>query len=533
MKKEFFKWLSEKGVFYALLLFSVLLLFTVKFYPSMDGPCHLYNSNLISHLLKGNITIINNYFILNKFPIPNWTSYLILSFFSSFLPAWLAEKILLLFYFVGLSLSFRFLIKQLCPDNIGLSVIIFPFTYSFLFHLGFYNYSLSFIFLFFALGYWLKFEEEESLRKYFVLFTTITLTYLSALLSFIFLGFCLGLFIIAYSIKSYSKGIDPRQIRKKLTKQLFLLLVISLPVLIFSAIFIKSTFFFPSNERHTIGELVKWLNDVRCIIVYDYDGEGKITEQFLHILIAIIAISLYIRFYKKDATNNISKFSKSDVFIIPILLTLICFFIVPNGANAGMMSDRFCLLAYMFFIVWGVSQPIPKRLVSFFVVLIVIFHLGLLMKRQNGALRGLDKDAKLIYDTSNYIEKNSIVLPVNMSENWIEPHFSNYLGVDKPMIILENYEASVGWFPVLWNTSKLPWIKLGQYESINGMKWTSNTTSTTTKQIDYVFLYGNTNKIKDPSWSELKIALDQYYTLVFSSENNYISLYKREKGISN
>ena len=201
IKKLFF----EKTIFYAVLAFSILLILMVKFYPSMDGPSHLYNSNLICHLLKGDSSVISNFFILNKTVIPNWTSYFILSLFNFFLPAWLAEKILLIIYLLGIAISFRLLIKQLNPINPSLSVLVFPFAYSFLFHLGFYNYSLSFIFLFFTLYYWLKNYEKENIFKYILLFVLLVFTYLSAIVTFFFLGFCLGLFIIAFAIKSHFK----------------------------------------------------------------------------------------------------------------------------------------------------------------------------------------------------------------------------------------------------------------------------------------------------------------------------------------
>jgi hypothetical protein len=161
-----------------------------------------------------------------------------------------------------------------------------------------------------------------------------------------------------------------------------------------------------------------------------------------------------------------------------------------------------------------------------FIILIIVFQVGLLFKRQNGTIIGLNKDATAIYNASEYIEANSIVLPVNMSDNWIEPHFSNYLGVDKPLIILENYEASLGWFPVKWNTRQMPRLKLGEFDAISGVHWLSNSESTQVKQIDYVFLYGNTKKINDPDWSELKSIINKSFKLVFSSSDNYIAIYK-------
>lgn len=65
----------------------------------------------------------------------------------------------------------------------------------------------------------------------------------------------------------------------------------------------------------------------------------------------------------------------------------------------------------------------------------------------------LNANAKTINETANHISDNPTVLPVNLSDNGLQPHFSNYLDIDKPMIILENYEANVPWFLLQWITS--------------------------------------------------------------------------------
>lgn len=521
------KLISERNIFILILVINCVFILAVRFYPSMDGPCHLYNSNLITHLIKGSQDGINNYFILNHAPIPNWISYFILSFFNSFLPAWGAEKILLIAYLIGLAVSFRLLIKQLCPENIGLSILILPFAYSFLFHLGFYNYSISFIFMFLTLYYWLKYQSDTSLKKYMLLFTLITLTYFSAILTFFFLGLTLGLFVLAFSINNYLNGNSLKKEAKAIIRELILLLIISSPALIFSAIFIGSTTYSTSGHRYSYGELITWVNDVRSIIVYNYTEERVITEQIMHIMIALVSVSLFLRFHKTGTLFSSRIYRRSDILLIPIALAFCFLFIIPDGSNAGMMSDRFCLMFFMLLVLWTVAQRLPPKVVTVFIAFIIVIHLGLLTKHHFGTIVKLSKDAETIYYSSGYIKENSVVLPVNMTDNWLEPHFSNYLGVDKPMIILENYEAQVGWFPVRWNTREMPRIKLCENDGINGIQWDSNINSTTIKQIDYVFLFGNTNKINDESWTELKIVLDQNFTLSYTTEDNYAAVYSR------
>src|SRR5437764_6641679 len=138
MFKNRLRWLNERTVFYTVLLFNIVLVCSIKFYPSGDGPVHLYNANIICHLLKGDSPLLNNFFMINKFPVPNWIEFFILSLFHFILPGWLAEKLFLLIYLSAICFSFRLLIKQLNNEHAYLSFLIFPFAFSFFFHMVFY-----------------------------------------------------------------------------------------------------------------------------------------------------------------------------------------------------------------------------------------------------------------------------------------------------------------------------------------------------------------------------------------------------------
>jgi hypothetical protein len=183
-------------------------------------------------------------------------------------------------------------------------------------------------------------------------------------------------------------------------------------------------------------------------------------------------------------------------------------------------------MIFMFFILWFASLKIPIKTIRVFVVLIIGFHFGLLFKHFNGVIRDLNKNAIAIEKAAIFIEKNSIVLPVNLSPGWIEPHFSNYLGVDKPLIILQNYQATLSWFPVQWNHKNLPDISLGELREINHFIWPSNPSSNTKRQIDYVFLYGELSAMVQLEWTALFKELESGYSLIYTSPDNYVKLYR-------
>jgi hypothetical protein len=516
---------ESKYLFYFVLLLNLVLLCFTKFYPSVDGPAHLYNSNILNHLIMGD-SALSEFYSVNIVPIPNWTSNFILSIFHIFMSAWLAEKLLFIIYVSGMALSFRFLIKELRPENISFSILIFPFIYSFLFHLGLYNFCFSFILFFTTLGFWLRNHASERVYNYFILFLLITITYFSNVLLFGFLGLTIGLYIFYFTYDNYINGKNISLAIRFGGRKLLFLLIVSVPSLIFLLIFYKSVTFFPSAHSYEGRELVKWINDARPFIVYDYVGEEIITEQFFHVLLILLAISF---FHKNRAKENgqFSIVGKADIILIPLIISIILFFCIPDGSSAGMMSDRYCLIIFIFILIWVVSRALPNKLNSFIIFFILVLHFGLLFKHLNATIKKLDSNAVSIQKTGEYINANNIVLPINLSDNWMELHFSNYLGVDKPMILLENYEASVDWFPIKWNYKKIPNILLGDRNSISGIHWISNSNSMNIRQIDNILLYGNMSNINNPNWKELKELLTSDFKLKYNSKNNYVMLYEK------
>ena len=95
------------------------------------------------------------------------------------------------------------------------------------------------------------------------------------------------------------------------------------------------------------------------------------------------------------------------------------------------------------------------------------------------------------------IEHNSIVLPLNYSDNprWI--HYSNYLGIDKPIVMLENYECNRGWFPLLWNLKAMPQTMIGDLDSDQPCIYPHGRGNQKQVKIDYIFVLGNMNSRTD------------------------------------
>lgn len=493
---------------------------TTRFYPTMDGAAHLYNSKLLEYLLNGD-NFLNQFYTLNSISTPNWLSHLIIAAISKLFPIWLAEKLLIIGYISGMAFSFRYFLKQVNPDSLYISLLIFPFSYTFLFYLGFYNFSISFIFLFFAIGYFIKNIESESYSKYLVLSALITLCYFSNILTYGFLGLTLGLLAIQYSLSNDYVSKSVRNVLFSVAKSLFSLLVASIPSLILQLIFLSNVTFFPTNEAYPPKELVKWILDVRSLIIYTYEDE-ILTQPMLIVVVALLVLSI----------RHISTAKKRNFFSLTLLiqtfLSAILLFLIPDGSGSGMMSHRYLIIFFFFVLLWVASIVVRNNLNRIILIVAISLHIGLLFKHYNGAIRGLNHNAEIIYNTSDYIDSNKIILPINLSDHWIEPHFSNYLGLKKPVLILENYEAGVGWFPVRWRLDELPNFHINGESSIGDLSWITNKNSAANTAIDYIFIYGNLSKLKEEKWNKLNIILANDFELEHETTEGYVLLYKRK-----
>ena len=525
----------EKVFFFAIAVLNLIPAFASEFFATMDGAAHLYNSRIITELLVNSNSALADFFSFNSIPVPNWTGHFILSLFNLFLPANYAEKILVIIYLIGLPYSFRYLVKKINPDNMLLSYFIFPFTYSFLFLLGFYNFSLALVFLFFTLGFWMDNEKKDFTKgSIFILFLLITLTYFSHAFVFAILLFLLAAHIV---FNNFFQHLDQLGLMfSNIFKRLKVLVIASfIPVLLF-LYYIYSTHTDTSNLSYVSPkELMEWLKNLRPLIVYNSVMEEAYTKKIVYLLALLCVIAVYDRINlilnrneKLSVANKIYKvikyfFALSDFWLIAAGAFLYLYFKLPDSdGNAGYVSVRLGLLFFLILILWLSSKKIPQWFSLTIISLLLFCHFSL-NNYYTTVLKDLGKMAFSCNSAAKQIAPGSIVLPLNYSDNWLVGHFSNYLGAEKPMIILENYECSAGYFPLKWNESKIPNLKLGTIHAteLSCTQWKSNPNNPE-KMIDYVFIFGNIESKTDPCNLQIKNVLLEHYTLIDNNEHTQL-----------
>ena len=397
-----------------------------------------------------------------------------------------------------LPVSFRYLIKAFIKPNCYLSFLIFPFTYSYLFQCGFYNFCFAFIPLFVTLGYWFRIDHRR-FRKGTVgiLFLLISCTYFAHGMIFGILCAFLAMDIVFHMVRA---KFSPELLKNEVIHKILALTIATVPSLILFAWTLSRVDFGSSGEKYPFHELLRWIYTLRPLVIFTTAEFGRtviLVLSFLGILIISLSVRIKSLFFSKPSEHDNQAWWRllrySDIFIAFALIVLWLFIKVPNGASAGMMSDRLILIFFMFLIVWLSIQTVPRWLVWVVFVLITGAHVSLLMERWKS--------------------------------------YSSFSDIaDKPLVLLDNYEPVRSTFPVVWNTDQMPAINFGNKTEIKDYWWMSGKKNTKFKKIDNILVIGDMSNLNGEKWKCVLMELSGSYTLISTDKVHFINLFGLKQG---
>src|SRR5262245_11115493 len=126
------------------------------YFPTRDGPSHLEGAQILLRWRQPDVVMLREWFAPAIQPAPNWLDHLALAALSLVVDPVVAEKVLVGTFVIGLPLAARRAFKAVRRDAGFLAVLTLPFTYTWLLHMGFYNFCLSLPLYFLAVASWLR-----------------------------------------------------------------------------------------------------------------------------------------------------------------------------------------------------------------------------------------------------------------------------------------------------------------------------------------------------------------------------------------
>jgi hypothetical protein len=415
-------------------------LYASYYFPSLDSPAHLYNAKLILELMQGDGFIVQHFYQFNPMVVPNWMGHALLAlFYLIFGEWWLAEKLMLVLYFVSLPLAVDYFIRTI-GGNRWWSFWSLPFLFSFVFSIGFYNYSLSIIFaLLFLSNSWKFFERQFSVKENLMLFLLLLMVYFSHGFTFLLTLFIWGASALPCLIIEWKKS---HSIKSLMYRYLKAVILIS-PLIVLYRMNTAYHSGIPTflERLDLMKDLFRW----RSLIVYH---EGK--EERWTVLMSVLTIALLILVFVR--TKFRFTLPQQRVILTAITLFMLFFLLPDNTGSAGFISVRIQGWLALMTIVFLSVSTVPSRLALGTTIFMLVAHFALV----NFHSRVVHKDGRLLEQCAvaqQYIPAHSVLHFEDLSRDWRFQHFSNFIALQsKDVACTENYEANVDYFPLCFQS---------------------------------------------------------------------------------
>ncbi|MFO8128999.1 MAG: hypothetical protein R6T99_03730 [Bacteroidales bacterium] len=523
------KGLVNDLIFLVFLVASIIPFLTVRYVPCLDAPQHLNTSNVIVNLLHSN-ALFQEYFSINDYPVGYWSGHFILSLFNAFLPDWLAEKILIVSYILFISLSFRYLIISIAGKPSPLMILIFPFAFTGLFLMGYYNYNIAYIFVFLIFGFWIRNHQRFTFKKGVLFALFFLLLYLSHAVVFALTGFCLALYVLFRFILAWYRSDHKKTVFREYVTRVLIILAAALPSVVlwfFYYLRVRSVAGDWPTEQYSFGELMGFLWDIRNMIGFHYDDEVRITHWLSGILLFLL-LFLLVRFFvrgKGKGKREGSRGLKHIEWLFLFVTFLVFYVFFPDRLLTGNISNRIAILIFYMLIIWLSVQKYPSWMAYSAVLVIFVIAMSL-RSSQHVYYKKLNDDVKEIKYLSDKIRDNAVLFPINFSSNWVHLHFLCYLGSDEPVVNLGNPQAW-GQFPVVWDQD-MPQIYVGDVpvNELRRRRWPTGRPDQEIKIADYVAIWRYDLFPATEEVENYRRILDAYYEKVAESPRGQAALYK-------
>lgn len=512
----------EPIIFWLVALASLYPVFILTYTASLDAPKHFSASNILGQLWLGNEKF-KHYFSLRPLFIGNVAGIYLLALLNLFFPAWLAGKLFIATYLLSFAGSFRYLVRSFGNKASALVMLIFPFAHTSLWMMGYYNFSLAFVGLFFGLGYWRRHFLQMGYRSWIVLAMILVFTYLTHIFVFYIL-----LFVLFWHLFSGSYSLDEKRFNTRLfLKKSGSLLLVSAPALLLSGLYVVNILAFQQSEslRSSDADKLADLVQFRMMTGYDLKAELPLTHLLFSLLAGLSILVFLLRtnmFFNKKQAGSASFFKSTDVWLLLMLFFLLLYFVLPDGADAaGSVGMRMLIVVALFWVFWLALETIPAwmQLVVAVCVLALTIQLRMIHLKY---LKPLDQAVKEIAAAEAIIPAGSTVLTMNFTKNWLMHYFQHYIGMEKPLVDLRGNSCSP-FMAFDWREARPElFADTAVYKGFTGYKLPSG-------QLDvasHVVIIDYRSFLKEETQLDLRRTLGQYYHLIETTQNQSVAVFQ-------
>lgn len=505
--KIFFQ--SQYSVYGLLLTAHIALVWWLPFFPTQDGPSHIYNLVILKDLLNGGQSW-GEFYVTRLGAIPNLGFHIIAyPLLTVFTPA-VTEKIFITAYLLLMAVGVPFFMRSFDKPAFPFSFLVFPVLFNFNLMMGFYSYCIAVPFFLMSFGLCYRWRNTSAGIRFIIYNMAGFVIYYMHLIAF-------GMFALSLATIVLSES---RGIKNSLRNLLNLTILIS-PLIINLLIYLLSTSEFRSTPVY-IPLLKRFFDLVSLSTVTLSYWQSYLGFLLFYVFLCLFAFSVYNKVKSSPQLNCrlfVSDIGAMCLLYFSFALILICLLSPFNMGTGSYFNQRFP------WVITIVALPIlhyPTRLMfarftsATLVLISILFFISNAeaMIQKNSIieefLRGLEVD----------FPKGAFVMTYNTADDYYRVnvllHAESYYGLKKGVFVFGNYEANEKYFPISFksNLPALPEIDQIFYhtKSIDWAKYPA---------IQYLLVWKHSGE------SDEKFA--RFFTNIYQSGN--LGVWRRTSGL--
>lgn len=499
---------EDRWLFAVLVFLHVSLVWAFPFFPTSDGPTHVESANILRLYHGPHGAIFREWLTLDAPLAPNWLGHLILTALLFVAPPTVAERLVVTLIVAGLPLAVRQALKRVDPGAGFLALLAFPFTDTWLLHMGFYNFCLGLPLFFLAASCWLQNRTSPSAGGVMRLSGWAALLYLShpvpLLMAMGLIAWLIAWFATVEVRRTRYNGVRPGSVFLRSLIRGSASLLAFLPVALLLTVFLGGRRQ-PLWWRPPVGQLLQDL--CRLDVLVSFRPEESIPAIALSLLFAGLAVyGLIVRRAPSDL---------GDGFALATVLFLVAYLASPVGLFSGQyLTPRLMLFPFFGLMFWFATIPFgrwQRRLVA---AAATVVSLGVLALHA-GSHRDASVQLEEYVSARDWIQPGTVLLPLHYATPESSPrvdvfvHAAAYVAVSRGAFDLVFYEGMRPRdFPLSFRRGLNPYVELGDNpESVAPCVDLREFTRRTGKTIHYVLTWKQMRRKRDKDCAE--VVLDQ------------------------
>ena len=461
---------------------QLLPLVLLPYLPTQDGPSHQALAYALRVYDRPEGAPLRQYLMRNDEALPNWFVFFLQAKALAFLSVNAAEKVLVAAYVVLLPLGLRYALRGVDRDAGFLAALGLPFTYNFLFGMGFLNFCWSLAAFLFAFGFYLRRRERFRARHVLPQAALAIWVYFCHPVSLVMLVIAVAAFGACQVLLDVrlagdggaraSAGPDAGVASwwQAARERLLLPLASLVPALVLLASFVGRRLDRPTSH---LGFVVKAKQLLALYSLVSFDSRLLLVACGLAAVIATLAGLLL---WRRRSEGSLRLRAEDALLAVAALFALVYFTAPSELAGGGFVNHRLALFPPLVLLLWlgsGRWGSRTRQAAQLLGAALALTMLTMLWTRWSEIDRYLDEYVAV----ADRIEDGSTVLPLgfapagvaNGSEGerrplafrlWPFVHALGYVAGRRPIVDLGLYEAGEDYFPLRYRPELDPYRQL-------------------------------------------------------------------------